>query len=337
MKRMLFYLFIWSNIFADTLSIIMVGDIMMGTTYPEKRLPPSDGKYIFKNVIDILKNADLTLGNLEGPLTESRSCSKKIEKGKVYAFRTPTRYAYYLKDAGFDFVNLNNNHIYDFGEEGLESTINILKSLDIQYGTCDEYGKFNIKNISICILSFSFGRCENSILDIERATKIVAEKKREYGIVIVSFHGGGEGIDYLHLKDTMEYYLGEKRGNLIKFSHAVIDSGADLVWGHGPHVPRAIEVYKNRLIAYSLGNFFTYGFNIEGVSGYAPILKVYMDFEGNFLGGEIISAIQRSDGVLELDTLNQSANLIKSLSFEDFPLTSPLITSDGKIIIRNSR
>ncbi len=308
---------------------------MMGTTYPETRLPDNDGQGIFSNVSMILNNADLTLGNLEAPLTEIGNCTKKIEKGKVYAFKTPLRYGRYLFEAGFDFLNLKNNHMNDFGPSGLVSTINTLKSLGIQYGTDDAFGAFLVKNTKVCIISFSSSSWGNSILDINKAQRIVAEKAGEYDITIVSFHGGGEGINYLHTRDTMEYFMGSPRGNVVKFAHAVIDSGADFVWGHGPHIPRAMEIYKNRLIAYSLGNFFTYGFNITNENGYAPILKICLDENSNFLGGKIISAIQTPERILEIDSLHRAAHLIKRLSSEDFPETAPLITDDGKIFLKN--
>lgn len=313
-----------------------MGDIMMGTTYPEKRLPYDAGREIFTNVSEILKNADLTLGNLEGPLTDYGKCTKNIEKGKVYAFRTPPYYARYLSEAGFDFMNLKNNHIYDFGPEGLSSTINALETYGIKYGTDERNGEFDIRNIKICIIPFSQAPWGNSILDIPKAQRLVAEKSRQFDVVIVSFHGGGEGIDYLHTRDTLEYFLDILRGNVVKFSHAVIDSGADFVWGHGPHVPRAMEIYQDRLIAYSLGNFFTLGFNIEGVRGYAPILKILLDSTGSFVEGQILSAVQKPQIGLEIDSLNCAIHLIQKLSAEDFPETAPLITEDGKIFPRET-
>lgn len=328
---------IYSFISADTLSIIAVGDIMLGTTFPETRLPPEDGRNIFSCVAEFLKNSDLTLGNLEGPLTDSKNCTKKIEKGKVYAFRTPTYYAEYLFNAGFDFMNLKNNHINDFGSEGLISTVNALEKFGIKYGNDEINGEFIIRNKKICIIPFSQAEWGNSILDIPRAQKIVAEKARHYDIIIVSFHGGGEGLNFLHTRDTLEYFLGLPRGNVVKFSHAVIDSGADFVWGHGPHVPRAVEIYKNRLIIYSCGNFFTYGFNLTEELGYAPIFKIFIDSTGTFIEGEIISAIQNQKTGLTLDSLNRAVRLIKRLSLEDFPETSPIITDDGKILIRDNQ
>lgn len=328
---------ICSFICGDTLSIIMVGDIMMGTTFPKSKLPLNDGKDIFSNVSEILRNADLTLGNLEGPLTDSKNCTKKIEEGKVYAFRTPPHYAEYLFNAGFDFMNLKNNHINDFGHEGLISTINALEKFGIKYGNDETCGEFTVRDKKIVIVSFSQAQWGNSMLDILRAQKIVAEKARQYDIVGVSFHGGGEGLNFLHTRDTLEYFLDLPRGNVVKFSHAVIDSGADFVWGHGPHVPRAVEIYKNCLIIYSCGNFFTYGFNLTEELGYAPIFKIFIDSAGAFIEGEIISAIQNQKTGLTLDSLNHAVQLIKKLSLEDFPETSPVITDEGKILIKDKQ
>ncbi|MEO0216209.1 MAG: CapA family protein [candidate division WOR-3 bacterium] len=318
-------------LFADSLTVIAVGDIMMGTTYPEKRLPPDDGREIFKDVAPILASADLTLGNLEGPLTETGKCTKKIEKGRCYAFKTPPHYARYLAEAGFDFMNLKNNHTNDFGPEGITSTIEALEKFGLKYGTDAKNGEFNIRNMKVCIICFSAADWGNSIFNIKDAQRKVAELNRAYDIIIVSFHGGGEGTAYLHTRDTFEYFMGWPRGNVIKFAHAVIDSGADLVWGHGPHVPRAMEIYKNRLIAYSLGNFFTWGFNLNDERGYAPILKVVLDSTGAFKGGKIYSAIQQTLSFPKIDSLHRVAKLVKRLSLEDFPDSALEITQTGEI------
>ena len=77
-------------------------------------------------------------------------------------------------------------------------------------------------------------------------------------IVIVSFHGGAEGSEYTNITKKTEIFLGENRGNPYEFSRVAIDAGADVIFGHGPHVTRSMDIYKNRFIAYSLGNFATY-------------------------------------------------------------------------------
>ena len=320
---------------ADSLTIMAVGDIMMGSDYPDNRLPPNEGQDILMGVDYVLRTADLTLGNLEGPLASGGTCTKTIEKGKCYAFRTPPTYVKNLIDAGFDFMNCANNHANDFGYAGMTSTHEVLADAGIQYGGPDNsIGDFEINGRKIVVLPFSVSSGIGSIFEIESAQRLVAEKARNYDIVIVSFHGGGEGVRYLHTVDTFEYYMGWPRGNVVRFARAVVDSGADLVWGHGPHVPRALEIHNGRLIAYSLGNLCTWGFNLGDERGYAPILKAVLDPTGAFLHGEIISALQRTCTYPLIDDDNLAARLVQQLSREDFPETAPDILDDGTIKLR---
>jgi hypothetical protein len=202
-------------------------------------------------------------------------------------------------------------------------------------GAYSRIANIDINGTKVAIMSFATSPNADMIFEIEKAQKLVAAAARENDVVIVSFHGGGEGIKYLHTADTFEYYMGWPRGNVVKFAHAVIDSGADCVWGHGPHVPRALEIYKDRLIAYSLGNFFTWGFNLGDERGYAPMLKVTMDTSGAFIHGQIISALQRTYQYLRLDTLHRAAKLMQELSGTDFPDTSPLISDQGFLLPRS--
>ncbi len=311
---------------------------MMGTSYPANDLPPRRGRNLFVNVDSILKDADLTLGNLEGTLLNGGICTKQVEKRRCYAFRTPPDFANNLADAGFDFMNLANNHMNDFGYDGIVSTITALRDVGIRCGgPYVKIGQFEIEGKKIAIVCFSTSPNTNSIFNVEDAEQHVAEQAKMNDIVIVSFHGGGEGPDYLHTRDTFEYFLGTPRGNVVTFARAMVDSGADFVWGHGPHVPRAMEIYKERLIAYSLGNFFTWGFNLNDERGFAPILKVVLDSTGVFKHGHIISAIQRLYRPLELDSLCNAAHLIQKLSIEDFPDSAPNITDEGIILPKKEK
>jgi len=306
---------------------------MMGSDYPADNLPPNNGRDLCRNVTDILQSADLTLGNLEGVLLEGGVCTKKPEKGKAYAFRTPPTFAQNLADAGFDFLNLANNHMNDFGFHGTESTKRTLEGLGIEYGGPDgKIGTFEIDSSSLAIVCFATSPGADLIFDIPEAQKKVARLAEDYSIVIVSFHGGGEGLGYLRTRDTFEYFLGQPRGNVVAFARAMVDSGADFVWGHGPHVPRAIEIYKERLIAYSLGNFCTWGFNISDERGYAPILKVMLDSTGVFKYGEVISVMQKPGQPLIVDSSHAAAKLIAKLSAGDFPESAPSVAEDGRIL-----
>ncbi|OGC42287.1 hypothetical protein A2Y85_03030 [candidate division WOR-3 bacterium RBG_13_43_14] len=327
-------LIFFNLLIADSLSVIMVGDIMMGSDYPGNNLTPKP-ECIFQEVSAYLNDADLTLGNHEGTLSEGGICTKKIEKGKCYAFRTPPAYVSYLVDAGFDGMNLANNHMNDFGAGGIESTIKALTDAGLKYcGAYSRIARIDIRGTTVAVMSFATSPNADMIFEIEKAQEFVADVARENDIVIVSFHGGGEGVKYLHTADTFEYYMGWPRGNVVKFAHAVIDSGADCVWGHGPHVPRALEIYKDRMIAYSLGNFFTWGFNLGDERGYAPILKVTMDTVGTFMHGQIISALQRTYQYLQYDSLARAAKLMQGLCEDDFPETCPLINDQGYILPR---
>ena len=157
------------------------------------------------------------------------------------------------------------------------------------------------------------------MLDIEAATQLVQSLSASFDVVIVSFHGGAEGISADRIPFSVEYYYGEDRGDVVKFSRSMVDAGADLIIGHGPHVPRAMEIYRNRLIAYSLGNFATYyGISVEDEKGYAPILVATLDGNGQFVSGEIISAIQIRPGGPTLDDQHRAYEKIWQLTEQDF-------------------
>ena len=265
----------------DTISIIGVGDIMMGSNYPSNALPPNDGEDIFSDVKDVLSDADITFGNLEGPLLTKGGTPKICGPGShCVAFRMPEHYAEYLKDAGFDIVSIANNHANDMGKEGRISTHNTLDKYEIGFAgqtDCPAY-TFECKGIKFGFAAFSPSINTCSINDLDKAIEIVGNLAKEVDVVIVSFHGGGEGASFQHVTGNREFFLGENRGNVYEFAHGLIDAGADVILGHGPHVPRAIEVYKGKFIAYSLGNFCTYAkFGLYGVLGVAPIVKIFVD------------------------------------------------------------
>jgi hypothetical protein len=316
-----------------------VGDIMLGTDYPEDRLPPDDGQAQLAAVKELLKDADVTFGNLEGALADGLPPTKVCkDASSCYLFRTPTRFAETLKDAGFDVMSLANNHARDFGEEGRDSSKKALREAWIgQSGREPRDGypdgdvlRWATAGRSIALIAFAPNPGNHSLLDIPTAVERVKKLAAEKDLVIVSFHGGGEGADRTHVVKGMEEFRGEQRGDLIAFSHAVIDAGADLVIGHGPHVPRALELYQGRLIAYSLGNFATwYGISINGVAGYAPVLEATLDEAGALVEGRIHSNVQdRVDGVVP-DPAHKAYRLMRELTEQDFPEHGIDFADDG--------
>ena len=323
------------NLLQDTLSIIGVGDIMMGTNYPEDKLPPNDGIHILRNVDSILRDADVTFGNLEGTLLDDGGIPKKCNDPKVcYAFRTPVRYVKNLVNAGFDMVSLANNHAGDMGDPGRNSTMATLAQANILHAgqLSQPTVIFEKDSIKYGLAAFSQNSNCVDINDIEGAVEIVQKLDSICDIVIVSFHGGAEGAKFQNVPRTNELYYGENRGDVYKFSHTLIDAGADIVFGHGPHVTRAIEVYNERFIAYSLGNFATYrGISVSGVNGLAPIIKVFTDPTGKFLQGKIIPTYQTYDTGVRVDPQNQVIKIIRELTKKDFPETQIQIDENGLI------
>lgn len=323
------------DLYADTLSIIGVGDIMMGTNYPEDKLPPNDGAHLLRNVDSVLRDADVTFGNLEGTLLDDGGVPKKCKDPKVcYAFRTPVRYVKNLVNAGFDMMSLANNHAGDMGDPGRNSTMQTLLQANILHAgqLSQPTVIFEKDSIRYGLAAFSPNSNCVDINDIDGAVEIVKRLDSISDVVIVSFHGGAEGAKFQNVPRTNEIYYGENRGDVYKFSHALIDAGADIVFGHGPHVTRAIEVYGDRFIAYSLGNFATYrGISVSGVNGLAPIIKVFTDRNGKFLHGKIIPTYQTYETGVRVDPQNQVIKIIQELTKKDFPESQIQIDENGII------
>lgn len=319
------------------ISVIGVGDIMMGSNYPgNSSLPPNDGRDLFEDVKDILESADITCGNLEGTLLNSGGTPKicKDSGGHCVSFRMPEHYAGYLKDAGFDFLNLANNHSGDMGIKGRESTVKVLNKYELSFAGTLDYPVAIIekdgKKFGFAGFSPNRGTC--NINDIGEAQEIVKDLKKQVDIVIVSFHGGAEGVSAQNVPRQKESYLRENRGNVYEFAHCIVDAGADIVFGHGPHVTRAIELYNGRFIAYSLGNFCTYAkFDIKGVLGVAPIMKVYLNDKGEFVKGDIFPVKQINRGVPVIDEDKKVIRIIQNLTEKNFPDTKLIINDDGTI------
>jgi hypothetical protein len=315
----------------EVIKIAAMGDIMMGT---ENLLPADGGVSLFAEVKPKLAGADIIFGNLEGPLTDRGSPTKVAQAGRAYCFRTPPDYARFLKEAGFNLVSIANNHVNDYGPEGKAQTIDILESHGMAWsGPPGTVARLEVRGLKVAMVAFHTSSHCNWVNDIPGAKQMVSNVAKTHDIVMVSFHAGAEGLKALHVPDGPETFYGEDRGDLRRFSHAVVEAGADLVVGHGPHVPRAMEVYQGRLIAYSLGNFCTgKGISVKGEAGLAPLLLVELDASGRLTGGRIVSFLQTFGQPPELDSANQAAKLIHRLGQEDFPKTNA-VNAQGNLVV----
>jgi len=317
------------------LTIAAVGDIMLGTDYPENHLPDDDGVGFLAAITPVLSVADIAFGNLEGVLVDGGEPGKKCSNpAACYRFRSPPRYVERFVAAGFDVLSLANNHARDFGEEGRLATMQTLAAAGIHHsGLEGDFASFTSNGLSVALIAFAVTKNSNMMLDYDLSAQTIAEQALLHDIVIVSFHGGAEGRDFTHVPFDEEEYFGEPRGDVVRFSRMMVDAGADLVIGHGPHVVRAMERYKGRLIAYSLGNFATYyGISVEGIKGLAPILIATIDGTGKFVEGWIHSTMQIRPGGPQIDEDQKALNLIRGLSIEDFAKPGIRFLPDGKIV-----
>jgi len=327
----------FSNSFAQ-LRIKAVGDLMMGSKTPRTVIPADSGHVFVDSIAHYLQEADITFANLEGVFANDTVLPQKCrpesrEAKRCYEFGMPDYLAPRLKEMNFDIVSMDNNHVSDYGTEGVLFTRQLLDSLKIAYAGKKAPTTLYRKGKKIALLAFGTSSISYHVANVEIAKQLVAELDSTHDIVIISFHGGAEGSKAQHVYNKTEEFYGENRGNLIAFSHAVIDAGADLVIGHGPHVLRGVELYKNKLICYSLGNFLTHGnVNITGIKGVGVIMDINIDtVTGNFIQAEVISTKQSGYGIPYRDTSNQGFKIIESLSNDDFP-ESKLLFKDQTIL-----
>ena len=179
---------------AGSVSIIGVGDIMLGSNYPAAYLPDTN---ILKNIESVLQDADITVGNLEGTLFDEGGTPKKCADPKICPlFRTPSSYGQYLADAGFDYLNLANDHINDFGEQGIMATAVNLEELNIKFSGIEnkfETAILKKNGVKYGFVSFAASTAAVKLNDYAKAQRLIAQTKEKTDIVIVMFHVRTEG------------------------------------------------------------------------------------------------------------------------------------------------
>lgn len=262
------------NSSANEITLLFAGDVMLSRAIGDIMQKKNDWRYPFLKISDVLKSADLVFGNLEGPISR-----RGARLGSEYSFRADPRAIEGLWYAGFDIVSVANNHIWDYGREAYEDTLDILRSVNINYvGGGMDYGEAHqplikeIKGTKIAFLGYSDlvplgitlkeSRPAVAFLDINQVISDITKVKGLADFVAVSFHWGNE-YETKHTKSQE------------KIARAAIDAGANLVIGHHPHVVQEVEEYSGGYIAYSLGNFvFDQNFSEDTRSGL--LLKVIL-------------------------------------------------------------
>lgn len=325
------------NILNAEIILSFVGDVMTGSDYPDKSyLPSNEGKDIFKSVENYFKNSDINFANLEGAIANTNTQSSKRSKNS-YSFRMPPYMANRIAEAGFNIVAVANNHSRDFGDKGYKQTQEYLKNAEIKIvgNILNTATIIEIKNKKIGFLAFYyFSYTNNSIQDITSAKALVEKTKKECDFLVVSFHGGAEGRNMFRVPKETEIFYGENRGDVYKFARAVSDAGADLIIGHGPHVLRAMEIYNNSFIAYSLGNFVGYKqFSLAGNNGISAILQITLNDNLKINSAKVIPIKLINGGIPSVDSSNEAIKKLNNYADLDFPNGGIKFNSEGEAIL----
>lgn len=238
----------------EKIVLLFVGDVMLDRGVESKSKKANDWKYPFLHSAEFLRKADLVFANLEGPISD-----KGTKVGSIYSFRANPNMVEGLKYSGIDIVSLANNHIWDYGGEAVEDTMNLLKDVGISYvGAGKNYNDahnpaiIQIKSIKVSFLAYtnlissSLDTVDSkpavAFLDLGQVKRDIKLAKSLSDIVIVSIHWGEE---YEKFHNEFQETVGKE----------IIDEGVSLVVGHHPHVIQEVEKYRDGYIAYSLGNF----------------------------------------------------------------------------------
>ncbi|MEL6346679.1 MAG: CapA family protein [Myxococcota bacterium] len=320
-----------------SITFAAAGDTMLGSDLRKgpRGLAPGDGEVIFESVKADFAAADVAFLNLEGTLADGLPDAKcGPNSSNCYAFRTPTRYVKALTSARIDVVSNANNHAMDLGPRGMDMTLAALDGAGIAHTS--RYGDVAMlerNGVKIAVVGAHSGSCCLNVNRLEEVQGAIALADKAADLVVFSFHGGAEGSGARHVPGQTEIAWGERRGDVKALARAAIDAGADLVLGHGPHVLRAMEVYRGRLIAYSMGNFVGYRqFGTRGGhSGTSLILSVELAENGALRSAKILPMMLDNVGIPHPDPDNHAIRSVQELSDADFPDTGVQIAPDGTI------
>ena len=314
----------------EGLFIAWGGDVTLGSSYGN---PPDAGRPLLRAVRSALRKADIATVNYEGTFGPGGASKCGPASDNCFAFQAPAGNARTLRWAGVDVVNHANNHAWDYGALGWRSSRDAFQRAKVgATGAPAEIVTVTKKGTKVAFAGFSTYSWSNQMGDEAKVRALIQRAARGADVVVVFFHAGAEGADKSHVPNGPESAFGEYRGDSRRFARVAIDAGADLVLGSGPHVLRGLELYKNRLIAYSLGNLAGYkNFGTGGRSGLSALLTVAVTPTGRFFAGRIDSLRLNGAAIPSKDSGRAASRLMRSLSRADFPSSRLSITSKGLI------
>lgn len=316
----------------ESIRMVFGGDIVLGNSFVVEHIPKDWEEHYFAGVRSILKRADVAIGNFEDTLTEHDKTSKTTGNGRQYAFRSPPHYAELMYQEGFKILNVANNHANDFGETGFKDTLKNMKQAGIAVaGVRDEIATLTIRGLNIAVLGFTYSSRFNTLFEVAEGAERVRQAKAQGKYVIVTFHAGAEGSPAIWHNNEDEQFMGENRGNTVAFSRAMIDAGADLVVGHGPHVLRAAECYQGKPVVYSLGNFVGVGgLSAKNFAAVSALLEISVAMDGTLQKIGLVPLRFNEQKLPQVDPQEFGTRLVNYLgkhalysgTFIEFPVTS---------------
>jgi len=243
--------------------IILVGDLMLGRSVNYNMHRKNDFAYPVAKVADRLKQADIVIANLEAPILAD--CSLNTEGMKLCSDFQSLYTLYY---AGIDIAQLANNHIWDYGQSGLDETVKWVEFQGLQIIGLDKAAIKPVRNIKFGFLSYNQiypTKEPTAKATPERLRQDITQLREQADVVIVSFHWGEE-------------YKAQPNLEQKQLAKASIDSGADVVYGQHPHWVQGMQIYQGKPIFYSLGNFvFDQMWSKETREGLAVELSFWQD------------------------------------------------------------
>lgn len=247
--------------------ILFVGDIMFDRGIRYYAQKNGGNEFIFDKISSALKNNDLVVANLEGPITDNKSVSAGTVAGSAnnYFFTFDPSWAKTLFQENIKLVDLGNNHILNFGRAGLASTKKYLDEAKIGYFGAPDYPKSisaEIRGVKITFISYNEFSDLPEGIEAKSTVEEIQKAKQYSDIIIVFSHWG------------VEYSL-TPTDDMKNLAHKFVDAGADLIVGSHPHVIEPSEIYNGKKIYYSLGNFvFDQYFSNDVRNGLGVVVKI---------------------------------------------------------------
>ena len=307
----------------QTIHMTFTGDVTLGSekayrTYKNSfhTVAETEGyEYFFRDWVELFSADDLTVVNLEGPLTDSDS---QEDKSKTFRFNGKTDFVNILTLASIEACNISNNHCSaDFGKQGFQSTKDTLTAAGIGWFAVEDVWIWEKDGIKIAFFGFNSTKLTSKMISWVKTE--IPRLKSEEGVnaVVFVYHGGSEYAKKHNQKQT-------------EAAHMAIDAGADLVIMHHPHVVQGVEVYNNRIICYSLGNFcFGGNRSIKHDAIETAVAGVTMDFDDNgvFTGSQLtlwpghISTDSKANTFQPIHVTGEEAEAVMTLIQNDTKFT----------------